>query len=114
MVRFPVNYLILEGPDLSGKSTFYNALHKKSSYAWNIQDRSSLSMCVHADQYGRDILYHKLNFDMELLCKLVRNSFIPIEIPVNYYSRSYDEGKKVSILRDGPKAIYAMLKYRLK
>ena len=54
------------------------------------------------------------DFDMELLCKLVRNSFIPIEIPVNYYSRSYDEGKKVSILRDGPKAIYAMLKYRLK
>ena len=51
---------------------------------------------------------------MELLCKLVRNSFIPIEIPVNYYSRSHDEGKKVSILRDGPKAIYAMLKYRLK
>jgi hypothetical protein len=67
MVRFPVNYLILEGPDLSGKSTFYNALHKKSGYAWNIQDRSSLSMCVHAVQYGRDIVQHKLNFDMELL-----------------------------------------------
>lgn len=67
MVRFPVNYLILEGPDLSGKTTFYNTLHKKSEYAWNIQDRSALSMCIHADQYARDILHHKLNFDAELL-----------------------------------------------
>ncbi len=54
------------------------------------------------------------DFDMELICKLVKSGFKPIEIPVNYLSRSHQEGKKVSILNDGPKAIYAMLKYRLK
>jgi len=54
------------------------------------------------------------DFDMELLCKLVKKGFIPKEIPVNYISRTHQEGKKVSIIRDGPKAIMAMIKYRLK
>ena len=67
MTRFPTNYLILEGPDLSGKTTFYAALHKASSYAWNIQDRSCLSMIVHANQYDRSALIHKENFKNELL-----------------------------------------------
>ena len=65
--RFPTNYVILEGPDLAGKTTFYNQIHKKTGYRWNIQDRSCLSMCVHADQYNRNVLHHKLNFDTELL-----------------------------------------------
>jgi len=54
------------------------------------------------------------DFDMELICKLVKNNFFPIEIPINYTARSFKEGKKVSIIKDGPKAIFAMLKYRLK
>ena len=54
------------------------------------------------------------DFDMELLCKLVKNGYKPLEVPVNYLSRSHKEGKKVSIIRDGPKAIITMLKYRLK
>ena len=54
------------------------------------------------------------DFDMELLCKLVRKGYNPKEISVNYISRSHQEGKKVSIIRDGPKAIFAMIKYRLK
>ena len=67
MIRFPTNYLILEGPDLSRKTTFYNELHKASSYRWNIQDRSCLSMLVHADQYNRDSTVHSDNFKLELL-----------------------------------------------
>ena len=51
---------------------------------------------------------------MELLCKLVRKGYNPKEISVNYSARSNEDGKKVSIIRDGPKAIFAMIKYRLK
>lgn len=40
------------------------------------------------------------DFDYELLIKLVRNGYTPVEIPVNYRSRSFSEGKKVSIIRD--------------
>tara|TARA_B100000131_G_scaffold306542_1_gene333741 strand:- start:126 stop:1037 length:912 start_codon:yes stop_codon:yes gene_type:complete len=67
MTRFPTNYIILEGPDLSGKTTFYNSLHKDSSYKWNIQDRSYLSMLVHAAQYERDTKHHEYGMSREIL-----------------------------------------------
>jgi len=67
MLRFPTNYLILEGPDLSGKTTFYSSLHRASSYKWNIQDRSYMSMLIHANQYGRDTTVYEDNFKLELL-----------------------------------------------
>ena len=67
MIRFPTNYLLLEGPDLAGKTTFYQALHDASKYTWNIHDRSCLSMIVHANQYDRPDFVHRENFKRELL-----------------------------------------------
>ena len=67
MLRFPTNYLILEGPDLSGKTTFYANLHRASGYKWNIQDRSCMSMLIHARQYDRDSAVYEENFKLELL-----------------------------------------------
>ncbi len=58
MIKRPINYIFLEGPDLSGKTTFYENIHKASGYRWNIQDRSALSMLVHAKYYGRDTFRH--------------------------------------------------------
>ena len=34
----------------------YENIHKQTNYRWNIQDRSALSMLVHAKYYGRDTL----------------------------------------------------------
>ncbi len=36
------------------------------------------------------------NFDIELACKITRNGFDPLEVPVNYRSRGFEEGKKVT------------------
>ena len=58
MVNRPINYIFLEGPDLAGKTTFYEKIHKVTNYRWNILDRSSLSMLIHAKQYKRDIFRH--------------------------------------------------------
>ena len=66
MRKSPINQIILEGPDLSGKTTLYNLLHKRSGYAWNIQDRSSLSMIVYARLYGRDDYFHVESLKSEL------------------------------------------------
>ena len=66
MKKTPINQITLEGPDLSGKTTLYNLLHKKSGYAWNIQDRSSLSMVVYARLYGRDDYFHLESLKSEL------------------------------------------------
>ena len=43
----------LEGPDLSGKTRLYYALHKMTNFKWNIQDRSEISMAIYAEMYGR-------------------------------------------------------------
>ena len=48
-----INNVTIEGPDLSGKTTLYESLHKKTSYRWNIQDRSQLSMICYARQFCR-------------------------------------------------------------
>jgi hypothetical protein len=53
-MKFITNQLILEGPDLSGKTTLYYDIHKATGYKWNIQDRSSLSMLIFAKFYNRD------------------------------------------------------------
>ena len=43
---------------------------------------------------------NRFDFDWELLIKLMRKGCKPIEIPVNYRSRSFKEGKKIRIFRD--------------
>jgi glycosyltransferase involved in cell wall biosynthesis len=49
---------------------------------------------------GLEFFCNRFDFDYELLVKLVRKGYKPVEIPVNYRSRSFKEGKKVSTLRD--------------
>ena len=54
----------------------------------------------------------RFDFDWELLIKLVRKGYRPIEIPVAYVSRSFEEGKKVSMFRDPVTWMVALVKYR--
>lgn len=55
---------------------------------------------------------NRFDFDWELLIKLVRRGHVPVEIPVRYTSRSFKEGKKVSMFRDPPQWLWAWAKYR--
>ena len=50
--------------------------------------------------------------DWELAGKLVRCGYDPLEIPVNYESRSFAEGKKVTLVRDPITWLRACFKYR--
>jgi len=54
---------------------------------------------------------NRFDFDYELLFKIVRKGYRPIEIPVNYRSRSFSEGKKVSIIRDPWTWVRAIIKF---
>jgi glycosyltransferase involved in cell wall biosynthesis len=54
----------------------------------------------------------RFDFDWELLIKLVRKGYRPIEIPVAYRSRSFAEGKKIRMFRDPLTWIKALVKYR--
>jgi len=55
----------------------------------------------------------RFDFDIELVTKLLRKGYKPREIPVNYNSRSFSEGKKVRPFRDPPTWLRALVKYRL-
>jgi glycosyltransferase involved in cell wall biosynthesis len=55
---------------------------------------------------------NRFDFDHELVGKLVRNGFSPVEIDSRYRSRSFDEGKKILPFRDPPTWIKACLKHR--
>jgi len=76
--QFPIRYVIVEGPDLSGKTTFIRQLHKATGFYYNIQDRSCLSMMCYAKQYSRDIETQK-QFLREELSDL--NNFFVILLP---------------------------------
>ncbi len=62
----PIDKIILEGPDLSGKTTLYQNIHKATGYKWNIQDRSALSMLVYAKLYERPEFSHVERLNEEL------------------------------------------------
>lgn len=55
---------------------------------------------------------NRFDFDYELLIKLIRRGFKPLEIPVNYRSRSFLQGKKVRIFADPLTWIKAIVKFR--
>ena len=63
--------------------------------------------------FGIDLLSNRFDLDIELVMKLVRKGYVPLEIPVNYSSRSFAEGKKVSFVRDGMTWVSTILRFRI-
>lgn len=62
--------------------------------------------------FGLDFVCNRFDFDIELVIKLVRKGYTPRELPVNYVSRSFAEGKKVSVTRDGMTWVLTILRAR--
>ena len=56
----------------------------------------------------------RFDFDFELVIKLARRGYVPIEVPVNYRSRSFKDGKKVNVLRDPLTWLQAIVRLRFK
>lgn len=63
--------------------------------------------------YGLEFECDRFDFDFELLIKLIRKGYRPIELPVNYRSRSFKEGKKVRIFRDPLTWLRALVRLRV-
>jgi glycosyltransferase involved in cell wall biosynthesis len=49
---------------------------------------------------GLTFTCNRFDFDWELLIKLIRRGYRPIEIPITYHSRSFKEGKKIRLFYD--------------
>ena len=68
----------------------------------SIKDPFTMYKVFHRDCiHGLNFRCKRFDFDHELVIKLFRKGFHPVEIPVNYTARSFSEGKKVSIIKDG-------------
>jgi hypothetical protein len=55
---------------------------------------------------------NRFDFDWEIVGKLARIGYLPLEVPVSYKSRSFSSGKKVRFFRDPPTWIWAAVRFR--
>jgi SAM-dependent methyltransferase len=85
---------------------FFNASLKDPFTMYKVFRRDCL--------YGLRFTCDRFDFDWELVIKFLLKGYHPIEIPVNYRSRSFAEGKKVSIVRDPFTWLRVLAKLRLK
>jgi len=82
-------------------------------YRQRMTDPFTMFKVFHRDcLFGLEFQCDRFDFDHELVIKLVRKGYVPLEIPVNYVSRSFRDGKKIRIFRDPPSWIWINLKLR--
>jgi glycosyltransferase involved in cell wall biosynthesis len=60
---------------------------------------------------GLDLKEKRFGFEVEVTAKIARSGAIIYEVPINYYGRSYEDGKKIT-WKDGIRAVWCILKYR--
>jgi hypothetical protein len=89
----PVRSMLTNLAQLVFAKTF-NVLYQQSVTDINTMLKVFRRECVQ----GCHLKGNGFNFDIELVCKIVRNGFAPLEVPVNYVARGYDEGKKINFL----------------
>jgi glycosyltransferase involved in cell wall biosynthesis len=105
--------------DSGGLTAVFNLGHLLFLMLFNVTCRQRLSDPFSMFKvFRRECLYglrfecNRFDFDWEIVIKLLRKGYRPLELPVNYRSRSFSEGKKVTIFRDPLTWLRALLKYR--
>jgi glycosyltransferase involved in cell wall biosynthesis len=87
---------------------FFNAV-----FSSNLTDPTSMYKVFRSDCLGGlNFTSNRFDFDFELLGKLIRAGFSPLEVPVSYKSRGFNEGKKIRIFRDPITWVIAILRSR--
>ncbi len=61
---------------------------------------------------GLTFVSDRFDFDFELVAKLIRSGHVPVEVPISYNSRSFEEGKKIRMIRDPLTWVWAILRFR--
>jgi hypothetical protein len=74
----------------------FNVLYRQHATDINTMYKIFRTECL----AGIDLKSDGFNLDIELACKLARNGNSPMEVPVNYVARGFDEGKKISFVKD--------------
>jgi len=61
---------------------------------------------------GISLTEDRFGFEPEITSKWLKSGVNIIEVPIKYSSRSYEEGKKIGV-KDGLRAIFVLIKYRI-
>lgn len=59
-----------------------------------------------------EIKSNRFGFEPEITAKVAKKGLRVYEVPISYYGRSYEEGKKIT-WKDGLKAVFTILRYNL-
>lgn len=80
----------------------------------NVTDMETCYKAFKADFIKNiDIKEKRFGFEPEITAKVARAKLKLIEVPISYYPRTKDEGKKIK-LKDGFRALYCIAKYKRK
>ena len=60
---------------------------------------------------GVNVKSNRFEYDIELMCKLVKKGHRIVQMPINYHPRKFEEGKKIN-WKDGLIAGWVMVKFR--
>lgn len=81
-------------------------------YNQNITDEATCYKVFRADILKQiPLVYDRFEFCPEVTAKVSKMGYKIKELPMNYYPRSFEEGKKMN-WRDGVKALWVLVKYR--
>lgn len=103
----PVRRMLLNAAQVVYART-YNALYQQRVTDVNTMFKVFRSECLD----GLDLESDGFDLDIELACKLARNGNSPMEVPVNYVARGFNDGKKIRFLRDAIPTYLAFFRYR--
>ena len=97
------------------KQVKFNFLTLFSNIMTNI-NLTDMEVCYKA--FSREVVdtieieENRFGFEPEITAKVAKGQWRIFEIPISYFGRTYDEGKKIG-WRDGVRAIVCILKYNL-
>jgi len=133
----PQEYPLLMQPILDGKagavfgSRFQGGSAHRVAYFWhmvgnrilttlsnmftnlNLTDMETCYKMVRRDILQQiSITENRFGFEPEITAKLARTKCVIYEVGISYHGRTYEQGKKIGV-KDGFRAIYAILKYNV-
>ncbi len=87
---------------------FFNVL-----YGVHLTDPTTMYKVFRRDCLtGITLRSNGFDLDWEIVAKLLRRGFAPVEVPVSYVSRGWNEGKKVRLIRDSWASFRAIVQFR--
>ncbi len=86
----------------------YNLLYQQRVTDVNTMFKVFRAECLD----GLDLEGNGFELDIELACKLAKNGNSPMEVPVNYVARGFEDGKKIRFWRDAIPSYVTFFRYR--